>query len=499
MRTAGRLVLLAGIAWTGGLYFASEPAATPLFSWHDADGALRFTLSADALVPADPTDTPLRAPIWNPRLPDLTIPLVDDGHVDLTGWNGKVLVLDFWASWCTPCRQELPHLEGLYKELKGSGLEAVAVNVLEEPQTARDMARALGLTMPIGRFEEPMRPALYRKALPTVIVADRFGAIRRRFDGFRTGDEFAIARLVRELLVETAPPEQTVATVTAGDGAFRAAWSRDPPTTIDGLAIVGGSGASGVLASLWRGVTLFGADGRTAQEWPSARSRGELRATDRAVALAFRPGSVEATLLSPVDGVVGQLQASAAILDASPLGPDRWVLATARGLEILGSDSARSSTDAGAIAAVAETALDGTPGVLALSDDGRLLALDAALRSTSEPRSADPGSKVVGGGRLDRGYGVASGDVVSSAVGKVFSDGGAGVALAARGRLLVVDLASGRARFQAVWPEIRWVATGDIDGDGVDEIAVATARRIVMLTSTAMASGRGSTRLGADP
>jgi thiol-disulfide isomerase/thioredoxin len=477
VRDAAAIVFLALLA---GFSDAAEP---PLLTWHEPDGSPRFALSSSALAGADRPGVELRAPIWNPRLPDLSIPLLDESHVALGGWKGSVLVLDFWASWCEPCRRELPLLEGLYRDLKGQGLQAIAVNVFEEPEIARDAARALGLTMPIGRFEEPMRPVLYRKALPTVIVADRFGSIRRRFDGFRVGDEVEIAKLVRELTAETAPPEETVAKVVGGEGTFRVVWSREPPTSVDGLTIVEGAESRGVLASLWRGITLFDAAGRTAHEWPSSRSRGELRAGSAGTALAFRPGSVDATLLSLIDGKVGAVAASAEILDASPFGSDAWVVATTHGVERLGSEPIQAE-DRASIAAVAAADGAGAPRILALAKDGRLLSLDASLRSIGEARSTAPGSKLLGGAHADPGYAIVSDALTSGAVGRPFRGGGAGIALAIANRLLVVELAAGRVRFDAAWPDIRWIAMGDLDGDGIDEIAVASPRRIAVLTAS---------------
>jgi thiol-disulfide isomerase/thioredoxin len=473
----------ASIVFLALLVGFSDAAEAPLLTWHEPDGSPRFALSSSALAGADTPSAELRAPIWNPRLPDLSIPLLDESHLALGGWSGSVLVLDFWASWCEPCRQELPLLEGLYRDLKGQGLQAVAVNVLEEPEIARGAARALGLTMPIGRFEEPMRPVLYRKALPTVIVADRFGSIRRRFDGFRVGDEGEIAKLVHELIAETAPPEQTVARVVGGEGTFRVVWSREPPTTVDGLAIVDSAEPRGVLASLWRGITLFDAAGRTAHEWPSSRSRGELRAGSAGVALAFRPGSVEATLLSLTDGKVDAVAAKAEILDASFFGSDAWVVATTHGIERLGSESTQAD-ERGAIAAVAATDRDGAPRILAIAKDGRLLSLDASLRAIGDARSTAPGSKLLGGGHADAGYAIVSDALASGAVGHPFHGGGAGIALAVANRLLVLELAAGRLRFDAAWPDIRWIAMGDLDGDGTDEIAIATPRRITVVTAS---------------
>ena len=493
-------MILAGTAWVAGLGAVSArdattppepPTAGPVLAWHEPDGASRFSIAPDVLLAAPASGPALTTPIWNPALPALSIPLLDGSTYELST-RGSVLVLDFWASWCTPCRQELPHLEGLYRDLGGAGLRAIAINVLEEPEVARDTARAMGLTMPIGRFEEPMRPALYRRALPTIVVADRFGAIRHRFDGYRVGDEVEIGRLVRELLAEEVPPERPVATVLEGAGLLHVAWTRDPPTTVDGLAVLEGA-ERGVLASLWRGVTLFGADGRTAREWPGARSRGELRAvgTSGMVPLAFRPGGTTATLLAPDDRDTREIAVSGELLDASPLGQGSWILATTRGVELISPDGARLSAGIGSIVSVAQIQWNDSIGVAAVTRDGRLLWLGSSLDVAHEARRVEPGARIIAARTIDPGHGVLSPAVRSAAVGRFFSRDRAAIAIATGDRLVVLDLESGKVRFHARWSELHWVAAGDLDGDGIDELAVAGARRVSVLTA-GLAGGTGA-------
>ncbi len=489
MRVFLRTALLGAVAG-----IAAVPVhPNPIVDWHEADGGSRFSVSlpaADALRGVD-----LTTPIWNPRLPDLSIPLAAGGAVELAGTRGSVVALDFWASWCTPCRQELPHLEGLYRDLAGAGFQALAINVLEEREVALATARAMGLTMPIGLFGEEMRPSLYRRALPTILIVDRFGAIRRRFDGYRVGDETEIARMVRDLIAETTPPARSVASILAGAGTFRVLWTRDPPTSVDGVAVAGGPGERGVLASLWRGVTLYGADGRTVRESPAPSSRGELRAADSETALAFRPGGTAAVLLSHDGSVLREITAPAALLDAAALGPTAWILATTRGVDVVStSGEPRHSAAVGPVASVVAVEGGSGRGFAAVAPDGRVLWLDATLDLVREGRRAEPGARIVAGGAVDAGYGILSPQVrPGAAVGRFFDLDHRGVAFAVEESLVLVDLATGAVVFHAHWPDLRAVAAGDIDGDGLDELVVAAEKRISVLTRSP-ASSAGAAR-----
>ena len=69
-----------------------------------------------------------------PAAPDFTLPDPDGRKVSLKDFRGKVVFLNFWATWCESCRDEMPSMERLYGEFKGKGLEIVAVNVKEKPQ-----------------------------------------------------------------------------------------------------------------------------------------------------------------------------------------------------------------------------------------------------------------------------------------------------------------------------------------------------------------------------
>lgn len=138
------------------------------------------------------------------RAPEFAAPsLAGDGTVELSRYRGKIVYLDFWASWCAPCREEMPILERLHKTYASQGLVIVGVSVDREAANARTFASRMGITFPIihdaqhqlaGRFAPPKMPSSY--------VIDRRGVVRYVHGGFRAGDAAALEREIKLLLAQ---------------------------------------------------------------------------------------------------------------------------------------------------------------------------------------------------------------------------------------------------------------------------------------------------------
>ena len=134
--------------------------------------------------------------------PNFNLPDIHSGQkVSLAGLKGKVVVVDFWASWCAPCKEEMPVLESLYKRFKDSGLVIVGVSVDNELANAKKFVGALKVSFPIvhdaghavaDKFKPPR--------MPTSIVIDKAGKIRFIHAGFRKEDGKKLEAEVRELL-----------------------------------------------------------------------------------------------------------------------------------------------------------------------------------------------------------------------------------------------------------------------------------------------------------
>ncbi|MBI1801653.1 MAG: TlpA family protein disulfide reductase [Chloroflexi bacterium] len=111
--------------------------------------------------------------------PDLRALSPSGESLSLGQWRGQVVVLNFWATWCGPCRAEMPALQSLYNAHQGDGLIVLGINQLEDAETAAGFLRALQLNFPVGLDRDGAIGARYQiRALPTTFFIDRNGVIQ---------------------------------------------------------------------------------------------------------------------------------------------------------------------------------------------------------------------------------------------------------------------------------------------------------------------------------
>jgi thiol-disulfide isomerase/thioredoxin len=116
--------------------------------------------------------------------PDFTLLNPDGRKVSLKDFRGKVVFLNFWATWCESCREEMPSMERLYREFNGKGLEIIAVNVKEKRPDALAFYRKLQLTYPVVLDSEGDVGLLYGAfGLPVTYLIDRKGTLLARLWG----------------------------------------------------------------------------------------------------------------------------------------------------------------------------------------------------------------------------------------------------------------------------------------------------------------------------
>jgi peroxiredoxin/lysophospholipase L1-like esterase len=155
------------------------PVADEQFAWAPPADA---TLARDVQVAAAEGEAEA---LQGKPAPDFTLEDLSGKSVALKSLRGRVVVLDFWATWCGPCRASLPHLEQLHKDLSGAGVQVLAVNLREDKPTAQKFVEANGLTMPVlldttGKVAE--RYAV--SGIPQTVVVDKNGVIARVLIGF---------------------------------------------------------------------------------------------------------------------------------------------------------------------------------------------------------------------------------------------------------------------------------------------------------------------------
>jgi peroxiredoxin len=118
--------------------------------------------------------------------PDFALRTLDGGTVRLPEFRGRVVFLNFWATWCVPCREEMPAIQALAGELEKQGLVVLAVNYEESPETVRAFIRETGLTLRVLLDPDGAVARRYRVAgLPASFFVDRRGALVGSVLGFR--------------------------------------------------------------------------------------------------------------------------------------------------------------------------------------------------------------------------------------------------------------------------------------------------------------------------
>ncbi|WP_232787846.1 TlpA disulfide reductase family protein [Paraglaciecola sp. MB-3u-78] len=135
--------------------------------------------------------------------PDFTLASKEGGNVRLQEQLGNVVLINFWASWCGPCREELPYLEELQQEYADLGFTILAVNVDEDPSKADILLNDIPVSFPVLFDVNDEVSKLYDvQAMPTTVIVDRDGNQRLLHHGYKSGDEMKYKQAVKALLRE---------------------------------------------------------------------------------------------------------------------------------------------------------------------------------------------------------------------------------------------------------------------------------------------------------
>ncbi len=135
--------------------------------------------------------------------PDFTLKSNVGENLRLNEYRGEVVMINFWASWCGPCRQEMPLLEELYAQYSPLGFTILGVNVEEDASKAKDLLKEIPVSFPIlfdTASEVSKRYDVV--AMPTTVLVDRDGNVRYVHHGYKPGYEQEYQQQVRSLIRE---------------------------------------------------------------------------------------------------------------------------------------------------------------------------------------------------------------------------------------------------------------------------------------------------------
>jgi len=153
-------------------------------------GMLAIGTAAEAKVPA-----------IGDKAPDFTLRSSIGKNLKLSEYRGQVVMINFWATWCAPCRQEMPQLNRLYVQYQRAGFALLGLNVDDNPKAAQAVVDQLSLGFPVlfdaakqvsGRYDID--------AMPSTLLIDRGGVVRYLHRGYRSGVESEYEAKIRELL-----------------------------------------------------------------------------------------------------------------------------------------------------------------------------------------------------------------------------------------------------------------------------------------------------------
>jgi thiol-disulfide isomerase/thioredoxin len=188
--------------WTAGRIIATLVVAVMIatFGYVLFSGHSEVKSDARIVLPGTPVSSP-------PAPPDYDIRTLDGNAIKLSGYQGKVVVMDFWATWCPPCRQEVPQLARLQKENQARGLEVIGLHIDDRgrstPAAIRRFVSDYGINYTVGLATDAMFTDYLGTAddtIPQTLVFDRQGRLIKHLIGYDSSHARTLDEVVNRAL-----------------------------------------------------------------------------------------------------------------------------------------------------------------------------------------------------------------------------------------------------------------------------------------------------------
>ena len=161
------------------------------------------TLTALLLAASLAAAGPVSAVELKQPAPDFTLKALSGKNLKLSEMAGNVVLVNFWASWCGPCREEMPLLNDLHNKYEALGFTVLGVNVEEDINSARGFLKNFPVDFPVLLDSSNKVSKQYQViAMPTTVVIDRDGNMRYLHKGYKSGDEAKYRQMVKKLVRE---------------------------------------------------------------------------------------------------------------------------------------------------------------------------------------------------------------------------------------------------------------------------------------------------------
>ena len=136
--------------------------------------------------------------------PNFKLPLLEGGEVELAELKGKnIVLLDFWATWCGPCRAVMPTLESVSKKYESKGVRYLAVNLREDPSTIQGYLKKAGLDIEVPLDKDgSVADAYHVKGIPTMAIVDKAGVVREVHVGSSSDLEQKLTKSLDSILAQ---------------------------------------------------------------------------------------------------------------------------------------------------------------------------------------------------------------------------------------------------------------------------------------------------------